>query len=237
MGVTHRGRRHAHGTDLAATHGLLNGSCYRNRLSAEAHHTDPNPNPAQANAHAQAAGAGAGGSARADADTSPGQGQGLPPNPNTAPGHVGHVGRDGVSGRVSRAGSGAASSNPGAHRYTGAARGGNDNGKGAKMLYRKMSASLSHVLAHAKQTDAKQESLLNFNTSYTKSSKKRGGASGEADRLMAQVAGVVRTRRYASQAAPFHPHGGQSDFVWLTARAPHVGPQYVWCLTARRNLF
>ena len=38
----------------------------------------------------------------------------------------------------------------------------------------------------------------------------------------------------ASRAAQFHPHGGQFDFVWLPARAmhPHVGPQYVWCLTA-----
>ena len=34
-----------------------------------------------------------------------------------------------------------------------------------------------------------------------------------------------RTRR-----EPFnlHPDGGQFDFVWLSARTPHVGPQYVW---------
>ena len=41
--------------------------------------------------------------------------------------------------------------------------------------------------------------------------------------------------QYASRAVQFHPHGVQSDFVWLPARTPHVGPQYVWCLTARRN--
>ena len=34
--------------------------------------------------------------------------------------------------------------------------------------------------------------------------------------------------RYAPRAVQFHPHGGQFDFVWLSARAPHVGPQYVW---------
>ena len=33
---------------------------------------------------------------------------------------------------------------------------------------------------------------------------------------------------YASRAVQFHPHGGQSDFAWLSARTPHVGPQYVW---------
>ena len=34
---------------------------------------------------------------------------------------------------------------------------------------------------------------------------------------------------YVSRAVQFHPHvGGQSDFVWLSARTPHVGPQYVW---------
>ena len=38
---------------------------------------------------------------------------------------------------------------------------------------------------------------------------------------------------YASRAVQFHPHGGQSDFVWLSARTPHRGASYVWC--ARRN--
>ena len=42
-------------------------------------------------------------------------------------------------------------------------------------------------------------------------------------------------QRYASRAVQFHPHGGQSDFVWLSARTPHGGASYVWCLTARRN--
>ena len=39
---------------------------------------------------------------------------------------------------------------------------------------------------------------------------------------------------YASQAVQCHPHGGQFDFVWLSARTmhPHGGPQHVWCLTA-----
>ena len=33
-------------------------------------------------------------------------------------------------------------------------------------------------------------------------------------------------RRYASTAVQFHPHGGQFDFVWLSARTPHGA--YVW---------
>ena len=33
---------------------------------------------------------------------------------------------------------------------------------------------------------------------------------------------------YASRAVQFHPHGGQSDFVWLSARTPHGGASYVW---------
>ena len=39
---------------------------------------------------------------------------------------------------------------------------------------------------------------------------------------------------YVSRAVQFHPDGGRFDFVWLPARTmhPHVGPQYVWCLTA-----
>ena len=28
------------------------------------------------------------------------------------------------------------------------------------------------------------------------------------------------------------PHGSQSDFVWPSARTPHGGASYVWCLTA-----
>ena len=31
---------------------------------------------------------------------------------------------------------------------------------------------------------------------------------------------------YGSRAVQFHPHGGQSDFVWLSARTPHGA--YVW---------
>ena len=33
-------------------------------------------------------------------------------------------------------------------------------------------------------------------------------------------------RMYASRAVQFHPHGGQFDFVWLSARTPHGA--YVW---------
>ena len=49
--------------------------------------------------------------------------------------------------------------------------------------------------------------------------------------------GKFLSYQYASRAVQCRPHGGQSDFVWLPARTmhPHVGPQYVWCLTARRN--
>jgi len=35
-------------------------------------------------------------------------------------------------------------------------------------------------------------------------------------------------RRYAARAVQFHPHGGQSDSVWLPARASHGGGAYVW---------
>ena len=31
---------------------------------------------------------------------------------------------------------------------------------------------------------------------------------------------------YAPRAVQFHPHGSQSDFVWLSARTPHGA--YVW---------
>ena len=35
---------------------------------------------------------------------------------------------------------------------------------------------------------------------------------------------------YASRAVQFHPHGGQFDFVWRSARTmqPHVGPRHAW---------
>jgi len=33
---------------------------------------------------------------------------------------------------------------------------------------------------------------------------------------------------YASRDVQFHPHGGQSDFVWLPARTHHGGASYVW---------
>ena len=32
---------------------------------------------------------------------------------------------------------------------------------------------------------------------------------------------------YAPRAVQFHPHGGQSEFVWLSARTPHGGASYV----------
>ena len=33
---------------------------------------------------------------------------------------------------------------------------------------------------------------------------------------------------YATRAVQLHRHGGQSDFAWPTARAPHGGASYVW---------
>ena len=33
---------------------------------------------------------------------------------------------------------------------------------------------------------------------------------------------------YASRAVQFHPHGGQPDLVWLSARTPHGGASCVW---------
>ena len=46
--------------------------------------------------------------------------------------------------------------------------------------------------------------------------------------LGAQVGTIVSNvlSGYASRAVQFHPHGGQSDFVWLSARTPHGA--YVW---------
>jgi len=37
---------------------------------------------------------------------------------------------------------------------------------------------------------------------------------------------IVFDDSYASRAVQFHPHGGQSDFVWLSARTPRGA--YVW---------
>ena len=43
---------------------------------------------------------------------------------------------------------------------------------------------------------------------------------------------LIREVRVMGRLVP--PPGGQFDSVWLSARTmhPHVGPQYVWCLTA-----
>ena len=53
-------------------------------------------------------------------------------------------------------------------------------------------------------------------------------------RAMASMAGQLgqpdQARRYASRAVQFYPTGGQFDFVWLSARAPHEA--YAWCLAA-----
>ena len=38
--------------------------------------------------------------------------------------------------------------------------------------------------------------------------------------------------RSALRAVKFRLDGGPFDFVWVPARTLHVGPQYVWCLTA-----
>ena len=38
-----------------------------------------------------------------------------------------------------------------------------------------------------------------------------------------------------SVSPQWDPNGGQLDLVWLPARVPHVGPQYVWRLAAYRN--
>ena len=40
-------------------------------------------------------------------------------------------------------------------------------------------------------------------------------------------------RGYAARAVQFHPHGGQFDFVWLSARTMHPHGAYAW--RARRN--
>ena len=48
------------------------------------------------------------------------------------------------------------------------------------------------------------------------------------DSRLRKFAYVHVIKAYASRAVQCHPHGGQSDFVWLPARTPHVGPQYVW---------
>ena len=60
----------------------------------------------------------------------------------------------------------------------------------------------------------------------------RGGIgplpAGTASRLkresfMAEYGGI---RAWYLRAVQFHPHGGQFDFVWLSARTPHGA--YVW---------
>ena len=39
---------------------------------------------------------------------------------------------------------------------------------------------------------------------------------------------IERAHMYTSWAVQVHPDGGQSDFVWLSARTPHGGASYVW---------
>ena len=41
-----------------------------------------------------------------------------------------------------------------------------------------------------------------------------------------RVAGLLLQVRLANSRVQFHPHGGQFDFVWLSARTPHGA--YVW---------
>ena len=43
-----------------------------------------------------------------------------------------------------------------------------------------------------------------------------------------QATFLLSMRYYDDRAVQFHPHGGQSDFVWLSARTPHGGALYVW---------
>ena len=39
---------------------------------------------------------------------------------------------------------------------------------------------------------------------------------------------LVNGQAYAERAVQFHPHGGQPEFVWLSARTPHGGASYAW---------
>ena len=58
-----------------------------------------------------------------------------------------------------------------------------------------------------------------------------GGRGAQADHVPGRVLPRCRRRlrgRHASRAVQFHLDGGQSDFVWLTARTPHGGASYVW---------
>ena len=48
-----------------------------------------------------------------------------------------------------------------------------------------------------------------------------------AGKLTAACAKFTQVRVVNSRVQ-FHPHGGQSDFVWLSARTPHGGASYVW---------
>ena len=50
---------------------------------------------------------------------------------------------------------------------------------------------------------------------------------GHVSQAPVQTADVLETM-YPSRAVQFHPHGGQFDFVWLSARTPHGGASYVW---------
>ena len=54
----------------------------------------------------------------------------------------------------------------------------------------------------------------------------RGGACFKGTRIRSSGSSRPPPARYASRAVQFHPHGGQSDFAWLSARTPHGA--YVW---------
>jgi len=70
---------------------------------------------------------------------------------------------------------------------------------------------------------------LNYTNAGLRAWYARGNAHFVADNLTDfwwNDEGETQFFTYAPRAVQFHPHGGQSDFVWLSARTPHGA--YVW---------
>ena len=67
---------------------------------------------------------------------------------------------------------------------------------------------------------APQRSLLGTTVEYAPQT------NGLIHVFFSTLGALAHARHTQAEAVQFHPHGGQSDFVWLSARTPHG--VYVW---------
>ena len=103
-------------------------------------------------------------------------------------------------------------------------------------------AMVASALVWGKMSDSQKGTMCSTSTADTMQSMAYYMPSSISEPIIAanramcgMIHGLKNLFWYASRAVQFHPHGGQPDFVWLSARTPHGGALYVWCLTARRN--